>query len=226
MKQNKVSIFLLLSILSRNNEYTNFFNIDLALERKNTFSLLDQIFIVLPHLRWKGRGGGHEDPFPGGRHDGRKQLENLVNALNLTDTWRRKHPNKIGWTHKNSNFDRKSRTDKIYTNIDRPIIQSILNDKTLTWSDHKATLTVLGKESTSKHIKTQWKFNNTLLQDDIFNTSNTCSEDIRYKLISAIRRYLRFVFSWNWNSRTLDHTPHLPPSLSPSLSLSIYIFFL
>ena len=51
MKQNKVSIFLLLSILSRNNEYTNFFNIDLALERKNTFSLLDQIFIVLPHLR-------------------------------------------------------------------------------------------------------------------------------------------------------------------------------
>ena len=143
----------------------------------------------------KGQGGRHEDPFPGGRHDGRKQLENLVNALNLTDTWRRKHPNKIGWTHKNSNFDRKSRTDKIYTNIDRPIIQSILNDKTLTWSDHKATLTVLGKESTSKHIKTQWKFNNTLLQDDIFNTSNTCSEDIRYKLISAIRRYLRFVFS-------------------------------
>ena len=58
MKQNKVSIFLLLSILSRNNEYTNFFNIDLALERKK------YIFTPRPDIyrpsasAVKGQGGG------------------------------------------------------------------------------------------------------------------------------------------------------------------------
>ena len=112
---------------------------------------------------------------------GRAELQSLVNTHNLKDSYREIDNENTDMTYTNKHINRSSRIDRIYVNKEQTVSQCIHLDKTLTFTDHKAVMTIINgqdKPHTNKHTRKtspHWLFNNSLLEhtDFIDSIKNT-----------------------------------------------------
>lgn len=100
---------------------------------------------------------------------GRAELQNLIDILNLKDSFRDKHPNTIDTTHTNIGNNRAARLDRIYTHSSDTITRCTHLSETLTFTDHKAVLTTINAPTQQpRRQSSHWKFNNSLLEHEEF----------------------------------------------------------
>lgn len=102
---------------------------------------------------------------------GRIELQHIINTHNLTDSYRKLHPNTIETTHKNCSYDRSARLDRIYTHSTNTITDSKHLDSTLKFTDHRAIITTLNANNNKQKGRSpHWKLNNSLLDDPHYIT--------------------------------------------------------
>ena len=101
---------------------------------------------------------------------GREELNELVDSLDLQDTFRKLHPNRIDFTHTNSGDRRASRIDRCYVPSVTQIQKHEHLENTLLFTDHKGLLIDLGTRPTFRKSP-HWKFNDRLLDDEQFRES-------------------------------------------------------
>ena len=93
---------------------------------------------------------------------GRKELKELVDALNLQDSYRCTHPTQIDITHTNAWWQRAARIDRLYAPKATKIQANAHLDETLIFTDHKGLLVTVGSQEIHSR-KPSWKLNDSLL---------------------------------------------------------------
>ena len=93
---------------------------------------------------------------------GRAELKELVDALDLQDSYRSIHPNQIDTTHTNTWWNRAARIDRLYAPKSTNIQAHAHLDETLIFTDHKGIIVTLGAQEITS-TKSSWKFNDSLL---------------------------------------------------------------
>ena len=103
---------------------------------------------------------------------GRKELQEIVDDLDLVDTFRILNPNKIDTTHTNTWLGRSARIDRAYvpssvkTNVHKHLVYTNI------FTDHTGILINLGAAPV-KTFSSHWKFNDKLLDNEQFRESIT-----------------------------------------------------
>ena len=98
---------------------------------------------------------------------------NLMKDLNLVDIYRTIHPNTRTYTYESKSLKLKSRID--FFLVSKQLINYVINQKPATSiaPDHKAIFLNFKIASSFKLEPGTWKFNNSLLEDEIFFFSTT-----------------------------------------------------
>ena len=118
----------------------------------------------------------------GKQRQGRYELSQIIQLLQLKDSFRALYPEKKETTYENNSVIRASRIDHAYVNINCNVLLFKHLTETLLFTDHKGVLIESGsfmQRKTSSH----WIFNNTLLQNKDFVKSieNVIDENKRLK---------------------------------------------
>ena len=103
---------------------------------------------------------------------GRKELQEIVDILDLQDTFRVLHTEKQQFTYTNTGHNRAARLDRAYVPSGTPIYKHENLECTTTFTDHKGILIDIGNSTMRDESHTggvpPWKFNDSLLEDEQF----------------------------------------------------------
>ena len=155
--------------IDRKTFYNDLTHIILNYTDKQNIILLGDFNVTLEDRDTVGVSNSHQP--------GRKELENLVSTLNLQDSHRKQHLDKFEFTFSHRSIHRFTRIDRIYTPDTCKINNLEYLDQTLTFTDHKGILIVLGDREV-RRFSPHWKFNDLLLENQQF--LETVRQTIKY----------------------------------------------
>ena len=98
---------------------------------------------------------------------GREELQIIVDAFRLNDTYREIYKDRRDFTHRIRGIDRAVRLDRFYCQDIDKVKTTILHTHTLNFTDHKAVEVNLNSTQKSKK-SAYWKFNSSLLENEFF----------------------------------------------------------
>ena len=106
------------------------------------------------------------------RNVGRAELQQIVDDCKLKDTYHdiHRHIHTHNLTHINAETGRGARLDRVYTQLDEHITEHLHIDDTLehNFTDHKALFVTFNSRAAPKKKSPHYKFNDTLLDDNIY----------------------------------------------------------
>lgn len=114
------------------------------------------------------------DRFPPRSNEGlninhNSNILSICSSLSLTDPWRFFHPDTQDFTWSNSKMSLKSRIDFFLVSSSALQFVKSVSHSYAPLSDHKQIILKLGCNDDSRKLRGYWKFNNCLLNDNIFN---------------------------------------------------------
>ena len=116
---------------------------------------------------------------------GRQELKEIVDILDLQDTFRVLHPHAQQFTYANTGHDREARLDRAYVSSGIPIHKHENLGCTTTFTNHKGILIELGVNpmggESPQRGSSHWKFNDSLLENEQFKEA--IQETIRHTLL-------------------------------------------
>ena len=109
---------------------------------------------------------------------GRTELLAIIANLDLTDSWRKHHPQKLAYTYRSNDYTKQSRLDRIYTPSHLKITESEIIP--FHHSDHEPVLTTTHITQHYNPNNAVWKLNTSILPDD--HTEQTINDIISFHL--------------------------------------------